>query len=217
MNRGRSLEPAILDMLREFISSSRSILFEGDGYSKEWRSEALFRGLHIYDNTPAALSALTSPEALELYARTGLYQPHEILARQEVLLSAYLGQIRFEADILSEIAMTHVIPLAIAYQHQLMQLISGAMNLARSIKRFTKLSRKLQDHMDEVLEQLDKMAVVREKIDSKESSLSAVANAYAEQVIPFFASIRTALEAIENLIPDQEWTLPKYREMLFVR
>ncbi|MEO0473065.1 MAG: glutamine synthetase type III, partial [Bacteroidota bacterium] len=217
MNRGRSLEPAILDMLREFIGSSRSILFDGDGYSKEWKSEALFRGLHVYEHTPAALGALVAPNALELYDRTGLYKSNEILARQEVLLNAYLGQIRFEADILEELAMSHVIPLAVQYQQQLMNVIVGGLNLARNNKRYTKLSKSLQTQIDIVLDTVEKLTAERAKIEKKEEVLYPLAIAHAERIVPFFDQLRTALDQLESMLPDQEWTLPKYREMLFVR
>lgn len=228
VNRGRKLEAALLDVIRENIKESEAIRFEGDGYSDEWVHEAAKRGLSNIKKTPAALKAFLSEKSMKLFKETGLFTEGENAARHAVMVENYILKVKMEADIISELAMTNIVPTAIKYQQELLENVKLAKDSGlsdTSVKMQKELIEIIGSHINNIIEKNEKMNKARHKADAlgstghgpQEGSIEDSAQAYAEDVFPFFDFIREHVDALEVLLPDETWPMPKYREMLFIR
>lgn len=219
INRGRKKELAILDVIRENIKASQSIMFEGDGFSKDWVKEAKKRGLSLIDNTPDALDAYLNPSSVKLFTTLQVFTPAELQARHEVMIRNYLTKVRIEADILSELALTSIVPAAISYQRTLLQNIKAVTDLHLSpeaVEAQRNLVEEIGRCVNTIILQEKNMKAQREKLDDLPQSVK-IAKGYAHKVMPLFREIRKEMDHLEVLLPDDVWPLPKYREMLLVR
>ena len=216
---GETKEGAIMRVLRQYISDSKRILFEGDGYSEAWAKEAKKRGLSNVKTTPYALDFYTSKKAKEVLVDTGIYSARELDARVEVLHHNYVLKIDTEAGILADIALNQIIPAAVEYMNKLAGNIKGLKEVgvsANATKAQKDILTDIAVRVNNIKAAVDKLAVAREKAHHAESNAVASKN-YCDKVKPFFDEIRENVDAIEALVDDSSWPLPKYREMLFIR
>ncbi len=216
---GETKEGAIMRVLRQYISDSKRILFEGDGYSEAWAKEAKKRGLSNVKTTPYALDFYTSKKAKEVLVDTGIYSARELDARVEVLHHNYVLKIDTEAGILADIALNQIIPAAVEYMNKLAGNIKGLKEVgvsANATKAQKDILTEIAVRVNNIKAAVDKLAVAREKAHHAESNAVASKN-YCDKVKPFFDEIRENVDAIEALVDDSSWPLPKYREMLFIR
>ncbi|RZK32006.1 MAG: glutamine synthetase type III, partial [Hymenobacter sp.] len=215
--QGKKKEVAIVDVLREYVISSKSIRFEGNGYSDEWKEEAARRGLANVPTTPLALDALVRPDAAELFARHGILSEVELHARHEILLDEYIKKIQIESRVLGDLAVNHVIPTALSYQTKLIANVRGLRELGlddensevtvemiKSISRYVSTIKSTVDAMTNARKDANKLEDARER-----------AIAYCDTVKEKFAAIRRAADKLELLVADEDWPLVKYRELLF--
>ncbi|MEZ4826381.1 MAG: glutamine synthetase III [Bacteroidia bacterium] len=219
MNRGRKQEAAILDIIREYIASSKNIRFEGDGYSPEWEKTAARRNLSNIRHTPQALDAFLDNKVKKLFTGLAVFSAEELQARHEVLVDNYLNKVRIEADIVRELAMTSILPVALDYQGKILQNIQNARAIGMQPAVYLaqeKLAEKLGIHIQGVIKEVDDLNKARELCD-KSITTRLIAQAYAERVVPVFSRIREHVDILEGMVPDETWPLPRYREMLFVR
>ena len=215
VNRGRHREAAVLDMLREYISESAKIRFEGDSYSEEWREEAERRGLARIRHAPEAYDALLTDKARALLVESGLYSEQELLARHEVMLQRYLNQVRSESRVMQELILTQVLPPALSYQQQLWQHLQLAQQQGQPAAGVQQLAQRVSETVESLLQNQQKLEATIEQVEANGDSRQ-MAGAYAEQVLPLLGELRALVDRLEQLLPDQQWPLPKYREMLFV-
>lgn len=220
LNRGRPLESAILDIIREFIVDSKKIRYEGDGYADKWLKEARERGLTEVYHTADALDAYLRKDAVELFTSQGIFGKGEIKARHEVLINNYLSQLEIEADLIAELAMTYVLPSAYAFQADLLGILTQKQSLGllvegNSTSEHTQI-KALEKAISSLYEQCEKMEETRTTISRLKTSRER-AKAYAYRILPIFEAIRKEIDKLEKQLPDQHWPLPKYREMLFIR
>ncbi|MEO1451661.1 MAG: glutamine synthetase type III, partial [Bacteroidota bacterium] len=216
MRRGRKQEAALLDLIREYLGESKSIRFEGDGYSKVWLDMAKARGLKIAQHTPDALTALLSHTTKRLFKETGILTEDELAARYRVLMAHYINKIEIEARMLLEMTRTMVMPEMNAYLKLILEQAEVQKRLngedAASLKNAGKWAA-LQQKLSEQSDALD-MAIQE---GSAFESLEEKANLYAETARPLMLDMRKILDQLEDSLPDRSWPLPKYREMLFIR
>ncbi|TAE50557.1 MAG: glutamine synthetase type III [Bacteroidetes bacterium] len=218
IKRGRNKEAAILDVVRDYITASKNVRFEGDGYSDEWVEEAARRGLSNIKKTPASLDAYVSEKSLKLFTEAGIFTKEELHARHEVLLESYIKRVEIEADLIEDLSTTQILPAALKYQRELLETVEGAqeaklskdaysasLELAEEVGKLTSAIRSGNKAMEKARHGIESLAT-REK-----------AIGWAEQVLPYFDSIRAAVDGLEGLVPDEYWPLPKYREMLFIK
>ena len=219
INRGRKKELAILDMIKENIEKSQSILFEGDGFSDKWAKEAQKRGLSHIKNTPEALKAFISEKSKKLFIDHDLFSSKELNARYLVMINNYLSNIMIEADTLADLCMTTIIPTAISYQQQLLQNIKLSSDLQLdpdTVSAQKELTASIGNAINEISKQSREMMLKKQEIDN-ESNGTIKAMKYAQEIVPYFDKIRTPADHLEKLLPDDRWPLPKYREMLLLR
>lgn len=220
IEKGEKKEIAIMHVIQKYIVDSEKVLFEGDGYSEEWHKEAERRGLPNLKTTPVALDAMVTEKAKRLFEHNGVYTHSELEARHEIELEKYIKKVQIEARVMGDLAINHILPAAVAYQTELagniesLQLIGLPESAYKSqLTIVTEISR----HISAIYEQVDAMVEAR-KVANNLSDTRAKAIAYCDEVKgKYFDSIRYHVDKLEHLVDDEMWTLPKYREMLFLR
>ncbi len=220
IDKGEKKEIAIMHMIREYSVSSKSILFEGDGYSEDWAAEAKKRGLPNVKTTPLALDAMLTDKARELFESTGVYSHSELEARHEIELEKYIKKVQIEARMMGELATANILPGAIKYQNTLIQNIKGLKEVGLPESSFANQKQilgKISEHVSAISEMVEKMIEARKEANQIEDSRKK-AIAYSDKVKgAYFDDIRYHVDKLELLVDDKEWTLPKYREILFLR
>ena len=220
--KGLKKDDAIFNVLKEYIKSSKSIRFEGDGYSSDWEKEAEKRGLSNVRTTPHALDFFVSKDAIELFEGLGVMNRTEIEARHEIMLENYQLKIQIESRVLGDISGNHLVPTALRYQTLLMQNIQG-MHEVFGDKEFKKLTKVPRNMVQEIAERTSEIITLKEEMIEARKRANAVDDVrkrsimYCEEVLPYFEKIRVHSDKLELLIDDEVWTLPKYREMLSLR
>ncbi|XOD68688.1 MAG: glutamine synthetase III [Flavobacteriales bacterium AspAUS03] len=213
-------DDAILNVLREYIKLSKKILFEGDGYSDNWVKEAKKRGLSNHCTTPSALKSEKHKEYIQLFEKTGVLSKREFLARNDIKHEKYLKLLTIEATVLANMATNHIIPAAIEYQNRLIENVKGLKMIYDDIfKNFAQpqlhLIKSLSNHMADIQASVDKLRLEKEKALSHQDIHNS-AEAFSTQVKPLLEEVRTHCDAMEAIVDDTLWPLPKYRELLFV-
>ncbi len=219
IEKGEKKEIAILHVLRNYITQSKNIRFEGDNYSDEWAEEAAKRGLSNFKTTPEALDALVTENAKKVFFKNGIYTERELEARHEIMLEEYIKKVQIEARILGYICTNHILPSAINYQNVLIQNVKGLKELGLGDDAYRSqmnLLKVVSNHVQEINDNVEAMIEARKNANNETSSHTR-ANSYCNNVKPFFDKIRYHADKLELVIDDKLWPIPKYREMLFLR
>jgi len=220
IEKGDKKEIAIMHVIQRYIVESKTVLFEGDGYSAEWAKEAERRGLPNIKTTPLAFDALSTEKAKHLFESNGIYNHIELEARHEIELENYLKKVQIEGRIMGDIALNHIIPAAIKYQNALLQNINGLKEAGLPEAAYASqlsILKQVSEHIQVIHEKVHAMVEAR-KIANNIENTRTKAIAYESQVkAAYFDIIRYHVDKLEALVDDEIWTLPKYREMLFLR
>ena len=220
IEKGDKKEIAIMQVIQKYIVASKKILFEGDGYSEEWHKEAEKRGLPNLKTTPIALDAMITDKAKKLFKDNGIFTHGELEARYEIELETYIKKVQIEARVMGDLATNHIIPAAIKYQNELLKNVSLLREAALPEKLYKGQLTLLKDvstHIQQVYENTHAMVEERKVANnithSREKAIAYEAKVKAQ----YFDKIRYHVDKLEQLVDDELWTLPKYREMLFLR
>lgn len=220
IEKGDKKEIAIMHVIQKYIVESKKVLFEGDGYSDEWHHEAERRGLPNLKTTPIALDALLTDKAKKLFESTGVYSHTELEARHEIELEKYIKKVQIEARVMGDLAINHIIPAAVKYQNELLNNINGLKAAGLPETAYSsqlEILKKVSEHIQVIHTKVHAMVEARKIANNIENSRTK-AIAYESQVkAAFFDEIRYHVDKLEQLVDDDIWTLPKYREMLFLR
>ncbi len=214
-------DDAVFNVLREYIKQSKKILFEGDGYSDAWEKEAAKRGLSNYKTTPEALKARVSKQALDLFSEMGIMNHIETEARYEIELEEYTKKIQIEGRVLGDISKNHVIPTAIRYQNTLIENVKGLKDIFGAdfeniAKEQIAIIKQISKHIEGINAKVGEMINERKKANVM-TNAQEMAEAYCNNVKPYFEIIREHCDKLELLVDNELWTLVKYRELLFTR
>ena len=220
IEKGEKKEIAIMHIIQKYIVESKKILFEGDGYSEEWHHEAERRGLPNVPTTPLALDAMLAEKNISLFENHNVYNPPELEARHEIELEKYIKKVQIEARIMGDLAINHILPSAIEYQNKLIANIKGLKESGLPESTYAsqlQILKEISEHIQIIYVKVDEMVEARKIVNNMDNTRTK-AIAYCSQVKePFFDKIRYHVDKLEHLVSDEEWTLPKYREMLFLR
>jgi len=219
IEKGEKKEIAILQVLRDSISKSRKILFEGDNYSDEWAEEAKKRGLSNFKTTPEALDAFVTDSAKKVFFENNIFSKRELDARHEIMLEDYVKKVQIEARIIGYMASTNILPVAIQYQNTLIENVKGLKDLGldkKSFKAQLNLVEVVSDHIQNINDSVEAMIEAR-KSANNETDMHKRAAMYCDVVKPYFDKIRYHADKLELIVDDKQWPLPKYRELLFLR
>jgi glutamine synthetase len=216
---GAKKEVAIINILRRYISESKKVLFEGNGYSQEWVDEAASRGLSNITTTPPALKAYLSPLSRKLFVENAIFSERELEARTEIYFEDYVKKVQIESRVIGDLALNHIIPTAVNYQNKLIVNAKGLKDLGlgeESYKASLDTIREISERLTIIKTQVDEMTEARKVANNLEHA-DARAQAYCDDVKPFFDVIRYQVDKLELIVDDEDWPLAKYRELLFLR
>ena len=216
--KGKKTNVAIMDALKPIIKSVLgTVCFDGNGYSEEWKKEAVKRGLDVETNVPKMFCEFTKPAAVEMFTKTGVYTEKELLARNEVKWETYTKKVQIESRVMVRMALNHIIPAALEYKAKLLQEVSLAKNIYGNLDGCATELKILDDinkYVEEVRVKATAMKEARKAANAIEDEYKR-ALAYHEIAESLFA-LRKPIDKLEEVVDNKMWPLPKYRELLFI-
>ena len=222
IEKGEPKISAIIQVIRKYIKISKPIRFDGNGYSDEWKEEAARRGLDCETSCPVIFDQYLTEDSVRMFESAGVMTRKELEARNEVKWETYTKKIQIEARVLGDLVMNHVVPVAIEYQSKLIDNVYKMKQIFPT-EEAEKLSaenmaiiRKIAEHTSYIKEHVDTMVEAR-KVANKIIDERAKAIEYHDKITPMLEQIRYHIDKLELIVDDQMWTLPKYRELLFIR
>lgn len=215
--QGDDTTVAIVKILKEYFTESESIIFNGDNYSDEWVDEAEKRGLSNIRTTPEALGILVSDHAKAVFTRNNVFTEQELAARYNVQIEEYIKKIDIESLLVEELASTSIIPAVIGYQNQLIGNVKGLLDIGMVKESDTqkKTIALISHHLEGMTQAIDTMRTQRHNAHDQEEH-SHTAQMLCNNVKPLFEVVRSHADALEHIVDDHAWPLPKYRELLFL-
>ncbi len=222
IEKGEPKISAIIQIVRKYIKECKPIRFDGNGYSEEWKQEAARRGLDCETSCPLIFDNYLKPESIKMFESTGVMNSKELMARNEVKWEMYTKKIQIEARVLGDLVMNHVVPVAIEYQTKLvdnaykMKSLFPAEEAAALSSENIAIIKEIAEHTAYIKEHIDALVEAR-KVANRIESQRAKAIAYHDNIAPMLEQIRYHIDKLELIVDDQMWTLPKYRELLFIR
>ena len=222
IEKGEPKVSAIIQVIRKYIKLCKPIRFDGNGYSDEWKEEAARRGLDCETSCPIIFDRYLAPESIKMFEETGVMTQKELEARNEVKWETYTKKIQIEARVLGDLVMNHIVPIATEYQTKLLDNVYKMKGLfpAEEAEHLSSenlaIIRKISKHTIYIKEHVDAMVEAR-KVANKIADEREKAIAYHDNISPMLEQIRYHIDKLELIVDDQMWTLPKYRELLFIR
>ena len=216
IERGQKKERAIYETLKQLIKRCKMIHFDGNGYSDEWKREAARRGLDCETSAPLIFDRYLDPATLKMFKDMGVFNQVELEARTEVKWETYTKKIQIEARVLGDLTMNHIIPVASKYESMLLDKAFKMKSLGLNFDSDMELIREIQMHTS-ALQGLVADMVEARKVANRVEDQRQRAILYHDNVACFLDEIRTHIDKMEEVIDDQMWPLPKYRELLFIR
>src|SRR5574344_1043459 len=220
--KGEDMTSSIIDVLRDDIKTCKPIRFDGNGYSDEWVAEAKKRGLDCETSCPVIFERYLDADSIKMFESLGVMTKKELEARNEVKWETYTKKIQIEARVMGDLSMNHIIPVATHYQSQLAKNVENMIDIfgdeegkkltARNINIIKKIAERTQ-----IIETGGEELVNARKVANKIENEHDKAIAYHDTVAPKMEEIRYQIDKLELIVEDDLWTLPKYRELLFIR
>ncbi|MDE6569684.1 MAG: glutamine synthetase III [Alistipes sp.] len=214
---GIKKEKAIYEVLKQKIKACKAIRFDGNGYSDEWKAEAARRGLDCETSTPLMIDRYLDKNTVAMFADLGVFSKVELEARAEVKWETYAKKIQIESRVLGDLTMNHIVPIASKYEAMLLDKVYKmaqipGLNASADIE----LIKKIQYHTASIQKMTDDMTEARKRANRIDDQRGK-AIAYHDTVAAFLDEIRYHIDKLEEIVDDQIWPLPKYRELLFIR
>ena len=222
MNNGVAKVTAILEVLKDDIRTCKPIRFDGNGYSDEWVEEAARRGLDVEKSCPVIFEHYLDKSSVKMFESTKVMNRKELEARNEVKWEMYVKTVQIEARVLGDLAMNHIIPVSTHYQSQLIKNVQGMKDIFRAEKA-ERLSTRNMKLIEEIAERTERIEQLVEELTDARRVANRIENihqraiAYHDTVCPKMEDIRREIDKLELIVEDGLWTLPKYRELLFIR
>ena len=216
---GEKKEIAVMHIIRKYIAESKAICFEGDNYSEAWAQEAEKRGLNNFKDTPRALDVFATERTKKLFEDHKIFTHIELEARHEIMLEEYVKKVQIEARLVGYLASNSILPPSVQYQNTLIENVKGLKDLGLTVESYRSqlnIIENISKHIQGVSENVEKMIEARKKANDIED-MHERAFAYCDTVKPYFDTIRYHADKLELVVDDKLWSLPKYREMLFLR
>jgi glutamine synthetase len=222
IKKGRNKDEAIFQVLKKYILESERVLFEGDNYSKEWHAEAKKRGLCNLSSVPESISLYLTKKSREMLVGSGVFTDKELESRVEVEYEKFAKKVQIESRVLGDLAMNHIVPIAIEYMTSLIANVKGLKEIfdAKEYERLAGARKEvivsISDHISMIKKLVYDMTEERKKANVIEDQYKK-ALAYESKVKPYLDDIRTHIDKLELVVDNEMWPLPKYRELLFTR
>jgi glutamine synthetase len=219
IEKGVKKELAIVEVLKGYVKQSKKILFEGNGYSEDWVKEAESRGLSNLKTTPDALAKYLEPSVTELFSKYGVFTEIEMHARYEIEIENYIKKIQIESRVIGDLAINHIVSTSLKYQTQLVDNVRGQKEIGIDPQYFAptvEIIKKISIHTSKINNLVEEMTDARKEANNVEDSVER-ARLYSTKVKNYFDEIRYSVDKLELIVDDDEWPLPKYRELLLIK
>lgn len=221
LKKGLSHDKAMMKVIRKFVIESKSIMFEGNGYSAEWHDEARRRGLKAILSAPMAFEEYITPKSMKMFVEQEILTEREVQARYDVLNEIFVKKLQIEARVLGDLVTNHVIPTAITFQNRLVNNVEGIKDLYPDEYKSLcatqlNLIRKISGYINDLHNFVHGMVEARKEANMIDE-IHSKAMAYQSNVFPYMDRIRVVADKLEMVVDDELWPLPKYRELLFFR
>ncbi len=219
---GKDKHAAIIAVLREDIKTCKPIRFDGNGYSDEWVEEAAKRGLDVEKSCPIIFDRYLDKESIDMFESLNIMTAKELEARNEIKWETYTKKIQIEARVFGDLSINHIIPQVMSYQTKLAENVAALKSIipAEELKTVASsnlaLIKEISERVKAIEEGVQSLIDAR-KVANKIESEREKAIAYHDTVEPKMDEIRYHIDKLESKVDDEVWTLPKYREMLFIR
>ena len=220
--KGEELPSAIIDIIREDIKTCKPIHFDGNGYAESWKEEALRRGLDCESNCPKCFDRYLDEDSIKMFESMNVMNRNELEARNEVKWETYTKKIQIEARVMGDLTMNHIIPVATHYQSQLAKNVQNMVNIFGDVEgkklseRNIKIIREIAERTNIIETEVEELVNARKQANKIENQRDR-AIAYHDTIVPKMEEIRYHIDKLELVVSDELWTLPKYRELLFIR
>ena len=210
---------AVMTVVRKFITDAKDIMFEGNGYSKEWETESENRGLRAVRNVPESYEVYHEQQTLDVFSKMGVLAPNEVEARFEILNETYVKKLQIEARIMGDMCLNHVIPAAVRYQNILIENVKGIKEIfgdgyMQYCSAEIETLKKISTYINSLSLDVERLVEERKKANKIEN-IAERAKVYSHNVKDVMDEIRYSADKLEILVDDEMWPLPKYRELLF--
>ena len=211
---------AVMNTVRKFISESKDIMFEGNGYSKEWEDESARRGLRAVRNVPEAYEVYHEQQTVDLFRNMGVLAPNEVEARFEILNETYVKKLQIEARVIGDICLNHVIPAAVKYQNLLIENVKGMKEVfgesyLEVCQSELKTLQKISKYINDISNDVEALVESRKKANRIED-IAQRAKVYSHEVKDMMDKVRYSADHLEMIVDDEMWPMPKYRELMFI-
>ena len=222
IKKGDSKLSAIVDVLREDIKTCKPIRFDGNGYSDEWVVEAAKRGLDVEKSCPKIFEHYLDAASVKMFESTKVMNRKELEARNEVKWETYVKTVQIEARVMGDMSMNHIIPVSTHYQSQLIKNVQGMKEVfskeeaAKLSARNMKLIREIAERTQRIEQLVEELTEAR-RVANRIYNIHERAMSYHDTVCPKMDAIRYEIDHLEMIVEDGLWSLPKYRELLFIR
>lgn len=204
-----------MEVIKEFLSQHQRIIFNGDGYSKEWEEEAKRRGLPNRKNTVEAMEHLLDEKNVKMFKHLGIYSEIELQARYEILLENYNKTIQVEALTALKMARNEIYPAALAYLDQMTKTSLHMQELGVNIDYLVDDVKSLSSLLSQMKNQ---MMILEKHIDRAqhlEADILDIAKIWRDDVLSTMTILRQIVDQIENCVDEKYWPMPTYMDLLF--
>lgn len=218
---GEAKERALFTVIKRYLNECHAIRFDGNGYSEEWKQEALRRGLDCETSAPLVIDNYLSDSSVTMFKTTGVLSRAELMSRCEVKWENYTLKIQIESRVLGDLVINHILPAAKRYQTMLLQNVLSVKQIfpedevGKLNEQDYIIIRRIEKHVAAIIEEVEQMKNARKQANHIDSQRER-AIAYHDNVVPLMEQIRDHVDHLELVVDDELWTLPKYREMLFI-
>jgi glutamine synthetase len=222
IKKGVNKDEAIFQVLKRYILESERVLFEGDNYSKEWHKEAKKRGLCNLSSVPESISLYLTKHSREMLVGSGVFTDKELESRVEVEYEKFTKKVQIESRVLGDLAMNHIVPIAIKYMTTLIENVKGLKEIFNETE-YERLAGARKEVIVSISDQISMIKkLVNEMVDERKKANIIEDNykkaiAYESKVKPYLDEIRIYIDNLELVVDNEMWPLPKYRELLFTR
>ena len=221
ISKGEAKERSLFTVIKRCLKECRDIRFDGNGYSEEWQQEAVKRGLDTEKSVPLMIDQYLKESTISMFSNTGVLNRAELESRCEVKWENYSLKLQIESRVFGDLVINHVLPAAKRYQSLLLEKVAHVKQVfdVEDAKMLNEqdclLIRRIEEHASAIIAGVDKMTSLRMTANHIEDQRQR-ALAFHDTIVPIMEDIRKHVDELEMWIDDQLWTLPKYRELLFV-
>jgi glutamine synthetase len=219
IEKGVKKELAIVEVLKGYVTQSKKILFEGNGYSEDWVKEAESRGLSNLKTTPDALAKYLDKSVIDLFLKYGVFTEVEMHARYEIEMENYIKKIQIESRVIGDLAINHIMSTSLKYQTLLVDNVRGQKEIGIDPQYFAptvEIIKKISIYTSKINNLVEEMTEARKEANNVEDLVER-ARLYSTKVKDYFEEIRYCVDKLELIVDDDEWPLPKYRELLLIK